>query len=432
MLNSISLRGWIRMHAAALLAAGMVMTAAAPPLAAQQEVVDTRLVIMNVRQTEEVLRVIEEHLAAFEPVALDRPTCEYLVDDTWDAMVGAVGLDPTRLLFDFIDSLVGGITSLEWRFCGRLYDFDIPGPVTSDYTIFIRENRMAVHAAGLPTMVWRVIPGSHSEMYFYDPETGEIQSFGGGNFENHFGGPLEIINLQDGDREFDERAPFDFYASGPTLLGPDGERLGYPVHRYEFGHQTTVRLPMIDGQPMMMTMFATPMTETYGEVWIARDTPYNTVVGGFFRNFAAHVDPGSDGMLGGLTGQMARLADLGVPMVTVDTATVTVSIPDTYESVIIEKSVTRSVVTDIRFGHYNVEELEGIFGPEPSSLEGTPDSHAGPEGGAGGDSCDCSCDAFREFQDLDENDPGAMAKAMCAQQCVSRWISCAGPGCSEL
>jgi hypothetical protein len=417
MLNSISLRGWIRMHAAALLAAGMVMTAAAPPLAAQQEVVDTRLVIMNVRETEEDLTLNEEETVRLLEAARSG-ACNLLRAFGDAAPETSMSVVPLSLA--------------ESCYPERRITRLAPRREVTDYTIFIRENRMAVHAAGLPTMVWRVIPGSHAEMYFYDPETGEIQSFGGRDFENHFGGPLEIINLQAADRMDAEHNPAQ-YQFISSYEGPDGERLGYPVHRHLFVDGVTA------GGLASLGIPSGALILSVGHILIAPDTPYNGVVGRFFENFAAHVDSGSGGMLGGMTRAMALIGSAGVPMVMADTTTVTLPILATaaidegtgdlvgppLQPIVVQRTSTRSEVTDIRFGHYGVEELEGIFGPEPPSLEGTPDSPTPSRSGEGGEErppCDCSCQAMHELEDLDESDPGALHKAMCAQQCMPQWL----------
>jgi hypothetical protein len=388
----------------------MVMTAAAPPLAAQQEVVDTRLVIMNVRETEEDVPLNEEETVRLLEAARGG-AC---------ALLRAI---PPEIAMQVVPPGLGLACTDEFRI-NRV----VPRKEITDYTIFIRENRMAVRAAGLPTMVWQVIPGSHAEMYFYDPETGRIETLA----QDWEGNPLEIINLQAVDRRDGELNPAQ-YGFEALNLGPDGERLGYPVHRHLFRDGIISRELASLGLPSGLLVLSV------GHILIAPDTPYNGVVGRFFENFAAHVDSGSEGMLGGMTRTMALIGSAGVPMVMADTTTVSLPILATdaidgggddlveppLQRFVVQRTSTRSEVTDIRFGHYGVEELEGIFGPDPTSMEGNPDSPTPSSSGVGDDErppCDCSCEAMDALEDLDENDPGALEQAMCAQTCMPRWL----------
>ena len=430
MLTSTSRRDGLRIHTAVLLAAGMLMAAPAPPLAGQQEVVDTRLVIMNVRTTETGRQLNEQQVAMLEQAR--GSVCGLLA-----AAAGAIPQDmPGTETGGPLHTAMGDL-------CRPPPGEGISGEPTietTDYTIYIQENRMSVHTEDFPVMVWRVIPGSGAQMYFYDPETGRIQNFGGevpGNVleELNLQDPEGRLNLQDADRA--TNVAIDYIPRGPSLLGAGGERLGYPVHRYELGHQ------MVPEWARNNAPFGTMRVYSDGGAWIAHDTPYNEVVGRFFENFATHVDSGTGGMLAGLTASMAQLGRLGVPMETVDTTSVRLTLTgagsgfetetgvETFpDELILEQTIARTVVTDIRFGTYEIEDLEEIFGPEQDETltqgaggnDENPDDRPPP--------CDCTCEGFREFQDLDENDPNAMAKVMCAQQCVSRWISCGGPGCS--
>lgn len=178
-----------------------------------------------------------------------------------------------------------------------------------------------------------------------------------------------------------------------------------------------------------------------GETWIARGLPEAEQVSAFFRKFADSFD---GGMMGGQIGVMADLADLGVPLETSETLRTYLlsQVPGSDERQLVMESVSTSRVTDISMTTLTEEELYGPGGlpldvaaneqgaGPAAATPGAPGAPGAPGSGRAvsiEQPCDCSCTAFEELQDLDEDDPEAMRKAMCAQQCMARWIACATP-----
>lgn len=376
----------------------------AAPLAAQETAAAGRGVVIQASVTEETIPpelTREQGAAALGAMSATLEAVCSLMDIAGGAMPMEVAAEFEGPLLSLGDACRGDVVPPPTT----------PEPVHSDYTIYIRDDLMTVEAAGYPKMVWQAAEGRQSKMWFEDPETGRIVPFG------LPGGITPLRSVE----ESTPAADADVDAStSPT--GRTDELLGYPVREY---HTERAIRPGFAAQ--LTAMMADVSIQSRGSAWIAPETPYNEVVATFFANFATGTESQSGGVLTGLTSSMADGARLGVPLKSVDTTSVVLSaiidsdVPSTVE---LEKTVDTTVITDIRWEDIPDEKFWGDNPPPDGTDPRAP--AATPSPSPGDEPCDCSCEAMRELEDLDDDDPGALAKAMCAQECVTQWMHCGG------
>lgn len=282
----------------------------------------------------------------------------------------------------------------------------------TDATIYIRPDLFRMEADE-GTVIWRpATPGQDAAMWVTDPSSGQLIPLNL-NIANSVAGSV-APGADAGDYEIQK-------VKGKASK----EMLGHTVHFYRYSYTMDIDPFGMGGGTLGETLASSgtgppARTETSGTAWIAPDMPEAGDIAAFYSNFASSL--GGQGMLGGLTSGMAKMAELGVPLETTDTTTTYIKVlteteagePATAE-LLVSRSTSKSEVTDI-----SIQPLDDgdFFGEEGTPPPATPDPGA---------PCDCGCDAMKELQDLDEDDPNAMAKAMCAQQCMSKWMACMSP-----
>jgi hypothetical protein len=297
-----------------------------------------------------------------------------------------------------------------------------PALSSMDYTVYLRDDLMAVAAKGMPVMVWEVTGSGKSAMWFLDPSTGRPIAIPGTNTTG-----ISLAGMDD---------PGAGAASGATVskpiaTGATREILGHTAHEYRYRvdlRQAPTDVAYPGGMLIRLTI--------EGEAWVAPESPYRAEVATFYRNFAAGVgSPGGAGVEGaghvsGLTAHMAAIAELGVPLATSESVTTYLVGGDdiTPMGIPLSKAATSSTVTSIRRAPIDDEQYYGKEGKPGAPAAGAAgQSPAAPERPA----CDCSCEAYAKLQELSKKskeeqaaDPTAMATAMCASQCAMKWIGC--------
>lgn len=306
-----------------------------------------------------------------------------------DPLVGALGASASGSLADLKVALDEG---------------GAPEAETMDYTIYIRPEEFRLKAQGF-TMVWR-----SGEMRYTDPRTGKLE-------------PIDLnwvnSNVAEGRVEH----------SGMEVTPMPGAQTkgvsGHLTRGYDYNYKMDVPSPVAMGLGSMGDGAAE--VEVIGQAWIARSLPEAEQIATFYRNFASAFGD-QQSMMGGQTAGMARLAEIGVPLETTETSSVYMMMPQENGDLAplrVLQTVSTTTVTDISTVPLSEVEEEA----PPPDLEEPPAATPVP-GGQPPDEpepCDCSCDAFVALQDFDEDDPDAMAKAMCAQQCMAKWVGCAKP-----
>jgi len=274
-----------------------------------------------------------------------------------------------------------------------------PKTETMDYVVYIRPEEFRLEAQGF-TMLWRA-----GEMWYTDPRTGA----------------LTAIDLNVANSAAQDRIHHDGMIVTPMPGAQTKGVSGHLTRGYDYSYTIGVGA---ESQ-------AAATVEVTGEAWIASRLPEREQIATFYQNFASAFGD-QQSMMGGQTAGMARLAEIGVPLETTDTASVyMMTIDENGEPfpLRVRKTVSTTTVTNISTVPLSELQEEVEAEPPPVDLEEPPAETQVP-GGQPPDEpepCDCSCTAFEELQDLDEDDPDAMAKAMCAQKCMAKWVGCATP-----
>lgn len=275
-----------------------------------------------------------------------------------------------------------------------------PVTETMDYVIYLRPEEFRLEAQGF-TMLWRA-----GEMWFTDPRTGV----------------LTRVPLNRADSLAEGKIDHDLIYVDPMPGAQTRGVSGHLTRGYDYGYSMYVPLHPGDDAAEV---------EVVGEAWIARNLPEAEQIATFYRAFASAFDD-QHSMMGGQATVMAKLSKSGVPLETKETSTVYMSVPQEngdLTSVPVMQTEATTTVTSISTVPLRELEEEAEAEPPADDLEEPPAQTQVP-GGQPPDEpppCDCSCTAFKELQNLDEDDPDAMAKAMCAQQCMAKWIGCAKP-----
>lgn len=360
---------------------------------------------------------------------VDGAMLSQLFDGVLDgALVGAAEVPELAAMIpdDLVNKLRLGGMFAAYEIDGVLRDARTPDNESGDYTIFIRPDVFRMDADG-QALVW--IPasgGGRAAMYVSNPETGG----------------MEYLDLSWANQGFGSAAEHSGVDPAPT--GQTRQILGHTAHHYTYTYSMDVGIFGPMGAPPSSTDDAalpSARNEVTGELWVAPDMPQAAEISAFYANFASSF---GGGMLGGQTGVMADLAALGVPLAggeTLETYLLS-GLPGTEERTLVMESVSSFEVTEVSERVLTDEEMFGdllVDGelPEPpadgvaaggeSAAPGAPSGTAGSgSGGPVRQECDCSCKGFEELQNMDENDPDAMAKAMCARQCMMQWATCVG------
>ncbi len=308
---------------------------------------------------------------------------------------------------DLMTKLQLGGQFAAFKIGSELRDARTPDQESSSSTIYITPDQFVMRSGG-QMIVWmpasQGAPGS-ARMWYGSP------------------GSLTAVDLNHINAFVGDQAEHSGIEPRPL---PGGSRTiaGHSTRGYRYDYTMNLNMfvtspggaPGVDGP-------ASAQNEVAGEAWVATGIPEAEQVSAFFRKFADSFD---GGMMGGQIGVMADLADLGVPLETSDTLRTYLlsQVPGSNERQLIMESISTSRVTDISMAMFTEEEL---FGPGGLSITATQAGSSSTQGGVVRKPCDCSCTAFEELQELDDDDPDAMARAMCAQQCMQQWIGCAKP-----
>ena len=351
-----------------------------------------------------------------------------MTDAVGMGLAAAPGELTAMLPADLMTKLQLGGQFAAFKIGSELRDARTPDQESSTATIYITPDAFVTSSGG-QMIVWmpapRGAPGS-ARMWYGSP------------------GALSTVNLNQINAFVGDQAQHSGIDPRP-LPGETRTIAGHSARGYSYDHAMSLGTGGLFGDAGggaaggVGPVAAQNVVE--GETWIATGLPEAEQVRAFFRKFADSFD---GGMMGGQIGVMADLADLGVPLETSETLRTYLlsQIPGSDERQLIRESVSTSRVTDISMVTLTEEELFGPGGlpidlaaaeadPAATPVPGAPGAPGSGSGNADvgqlQEPCDCSCDAFEELEELDEDDPDAMAKAMCAQQCMARWIGCAQP-----
>jgi OmpA-OmpF porin, OOP family len=280
-----------------------------------------------------------------------------------------------------------------------------PERESADYTVYIQSDRFRLEADGF-TMHW--LPGDATTppgMWFSDPATGQLSPVSLGEVDEALGDVVQHSGTQ----------------IRPSPGEPTREILGHTARAYTYRQTMDVRIPGFGAMAAAAAggpdVAAVIVVE--GTAWIAPDVPEADVVAAFYRNFAGGFGS-PQSMLGGQTAGMAALAELGVPLETTEDIA-------TYLIVALPPDAAGEADPELP-RRTQIQVLQGRSTSKVTGLSTGPlDDDLFPTGPPPPPECDCSCDAFKALQEMDRNDPNAIARATCARQCMSRWVRCAMP-----
>jgi hypothetical protein len=409
----------IPLRAVALALAGLVTVACG---AAAQDDAPTEGVVLQVMQ-ESTTRHVEAERVADEAAAAGIDT--NMLSMLFGQLTNAAGVAAAEMPGEFAAMLPPGFMNklqlggqfAAYKLGGELRDMRTPESESSAYVIFIRPDLFVMQSPGA-RMVW--LPGG--SMYYTDPATGQLRPAGAG------------LRAADAMVDQVEHSGADLQ---PLPGNPTRQILGHTAYGYHYGY--TMDLGMGGFGPGAATsgMPASVQNVVEGEAWIAPDLPEADQVAAFYRNFADSFGD-SNGMMGGQTGVMTSLASLGVPLETSETIKTYMlsTLPGSDDRVLVVEGTSKSTVTAITSREIEDEEL---FGPGGMPAElggnvaaGTPAAgSSAPSAGAGKPNsrtyqvdkpCDCSCEAFEALKEMEDDDPNALGKAMCAQKCTMTWV----------
>lgn len=327
-------------------------------------------------------------------------------------LAAAPGELAAALPADIMTKLQLGGQLAAYEIGSELRDARTPDHDSSSATIYITPD-LFMMIQGEQAIVWMPAPADASgsaRMWFGNRSTGQFTPV-----------DLNHINTFIGDEAQHSGIDPTALVGGPRTIA------GHSARGYRYNYTMDLAMGVFPGAEAATGMMGPPgdapasaQNVVEGEAWIARDLPEALQVRSFFQEFAGSFD---GGMMGGQVGVMADLAALGVPLETKETLRTYLlsQVPGSDERQLMMESVSTMTVTDITMTTLTEEEL---FGPGGLSVEGTTGS---AEAGLVEQPCDCSCTAFEELQELDENDPDAMARAMCAQKCMAKWVACVTP-----
>lgn len=417
----------IPLRAATLALAGLLSLACG---AAAQDDGDTQGVVVQVMQ-ESTTRHVQAQEVADQAAAAGIDT--NMLSMLFGQLTDMAGVAAAEMPGEFAAMLPPGIMNklqiggqfAAYKLGNELQEMRTPESASSAYVIFIRPDLFMMQSPGA-RMVW--LP--EGSMYYTDPATGQLRSAGAG--------------LRAADAMVDQA---EHSGADPTPLpgNPSRTILGYKAYGYHYSY--TMDLGMGGFGPGAATsgMSASVQNVVEGEAWIAPDMPEADQVAAFYRNFAASFG-GSNGMMGGQTGVMASLASLGVPLETSETIKTYMlsTLPGHDDRVLVVEGTSKSTVTAITSREIEDEELFGPAGLPPVLAGGeaaagaSPGADLSPGASASSQdpdskafhvekSCDCSCDAFEALKTMEDDDPDALGKAMCARQCMAKWLGCAKP-----
>jgi len=266
-----------------------------------------------------------------------------------------------------------------------LDDFMNPNPSSRDLLILIKDDRMRVDM-GTSSLLARLDEnGAVLEWGVLDPGSGRVVD-------------SELFDVAVRERS---SAPYDGIAGGadnvevknqgPTETDEIKQIAGHTARRYDFSQTVRVYPVGTSGGSYPVVVM-----ERSSQVWIAEDGRYLN-------------DPDASAVshqfIQGMPSELVRLTARGLVLGADDESTIlTVMVNDMghgeggialdASSSFRVTSISREVVDDTLFAGFEQDKQ----------------------------ACDCSCSAFEALKKLDENDPNAMGKAMCANECTMKWV----------
>jgi hypothetical protein len=265
-----------------------------------------------------------------------------------------------------------------------LDDFMNPNPSSRDLLILIKDDRMRVDMGTSSLLARLDEDGAVLEWGVLDPGSGRVVD-------------SELFDVAVKERS---SAPYDGIAGGadnvevknqgPTKTDEIKQIADHTARRYDFSQMVRVfPLGTSGGSYPMVVM------KRSGQVWIAED-------GRYVNDPAASAV--SHQFIQGMPSELVRLTAQGLVLGADDESTISTGMVDAEGSasgIALDASspfrvtsISREVVDETLFAGFEQDKQ----------------------------ACDCSCSAFEALKKLDENDPNAMGKAMCAQKCTMKWV----------
>lgn len=425
-------RRLIARRAASLAVAGILLVACG---AAAQDDGTTYGVVVQVEQTSTTRHVMAQEGAE---AAADAGVDTQMLSMLFGQMADMVGMGAAALPGEFSAMIPPGFMNklqiggqfAAYKIGSELNDARTPESTSSGYTIYIEPDLFMLQSAGF-NMIWQPArAGRDATMWYTDPSTGQLT-------------PLPKT-LTEVDAAVGDQAQHSGADLTPLAGSTPRELLGYTAYGYRYSYTMDLDMGGFGVGASNQGMPGSVQNVVEGEAWIAPDVPDADKITAFYRNFAASFG-NQGGMMGGQTGVMASLTELGVPLETSETIRTYLisSLPghDAERTLVVEGTST-SVVTDIQSRKIEDEELFGPGGLPPVLAGGSAaagaSSGADPQLGAPASTqdpdskafqvekpCDCSCDAFEALKTMDDDDPDALGKAVCARKCMAKWVGCA-------
>lgn len=269
-------------------------------------------------------------------------------------------------------------------------------PAILDYTIYVKDDRMRVDM-GSSSLLARLAPdGSVAEWGVLDPGSGRVVQ------SDYFDEAVRERSTEPYDPAGGTGDNVELkVAEDPAPTGETDEILGHVAREYQYSYELHIYpLGRRPAGPDRGTVWI--QVETTGTAWVAEEGPYvgNPDAASVFRVFVqSHPS------------KVATLADRGLLLAVSESSTISLVGAD--EPVML-----------------GFEALETSSSFEVTSIDLQPVDDALLAGfEQGKQACDCSCAAFEELKQLQEEDPNAMGKAMCSAECAMRWATeCTGGG----
>jgi len=264
----------------------------------------------------------------------------------------------------------------------------LPAETTAEtYTVYLKKDRMRLQT-GTSAMLAALAPdGSAAEWAVLDPSTGRVVGtdvLAAGLNVNRWN-PSGEVEVED-------------VTVGPAAGGTTRQIVGQLAQPYHFAY-TVTQFPMGRGEGAPKVV-----TKVDGHAWLAESGDYagDSRLRAFFRNFAQTI---GDQAPGGSPSELARLHDYGLMLADSITAHAFLELKADERhglTLPVIESTSTSVVTSISRQPLDDTMFAGFERAEQE--------------------CDCSCGAFEELKKLEEDDPNALGKAMCATECTMKWV----------
>lgn len=306
--------------------------------------------------------------------------------ETSGKLLGAM-LDPIGGLLLFVVHEVAGAEARD-EFAQGLGDVANPIPSEQDLVIRVKDDRMRVDM-GTSSLLARLDEDrSVLEWGVLDPGSGRVvdSDLFDVAVRERSSAPYEVIGGDGGNVHVAE-------TRGPIPTDEFEQIAGHTARRYDFGHIIDVYPLGTDGE-----FYPRVNMVRYSRAWIAEDGPYvnDPDAAAVSRELTRTMPP-----------ELAQLTARGLLLGANDSTTITVAAAKDAHGWAMAGSLEAS--SSFRVTHLSREVVDDalLAGFEQDKQE-----------------CDCGCAAFEQLKELSESDPNMMGKAMCAQKCMPKWMSC--------